>query len=60
MPLASPHTRFHSLEIANKGESLAWTADGIRLPAQHNDHLVWQRFMVACPKRKATDFPHDA
>ncbi len=30
--VTSTHTRFHSLEIANKGESLAWTADGIRLP----------------------------
>lgn len=30
--VSSPHTRFHSLEISNKGESLAWTADGIRLP----------------------------
>lgn len=30
--VTSSHTRFHSLEIANKGESLAWTADGIRLP----------------------------
>lgn len=30
--VTSPHTRFHSLEIANKGESLAWTPDGIRLP----------------------------
>ncbi len=30
--VTAPHTRFHSLEIANKGESLAWTADGIRLP----------------------------
>ncbi|PQO26572.1 DUF1552 domain-containing protein [Blastopirellula marina] len=30
--VTSPFTRFHSLEIANKGESLAWTADGIRLP----------------------------
>lgn len=28
----APFTRFHSLEISNKGESLAWTADGIRLP----------------------------
>jgi hypothetical protein len=28
----SPHTRFHSLEIANKGEPLAWTTDGTRLP----------------------------
>ncbi|MCR9116411.1 MAG: DUF1552 domain-containing protein [bacterium] len=30
--VTAPHTRFHSLEIANVGESLAWTADGIRLP----------------------------
>ena len=30
--VTSPHTRFHSLEISNKGESLSWTADGIRLP----------------------------
>ncbi len=30
--LTAPYTRFHSLEVANKGESLAWTADGIRLP----------------------------
>ncbi len=30
--VTSPHTRFHSLEISNAGESLAWTADGIRLP----------------------------
>ena len=33
--VTSPHTRFHSLEVANKGESLAWTADGIRLPAMN-------------------------
>ena len=31
--ITSPHTRFHSLQIANKGESLSWTQDGIRLPA---------------------------
>ena len=30
--VTSSQTRFHSLEIANRGESLAWTADGIRLP----------------------------
>ena len=30
--VTSKDTRFHSLEIANTGESLAWTADGIRLP----------------------------
>lgn len=31
--VTAPHTRFHSLELANAGQSLAWTADGIRLPA---------------------------
>jgi len=30
--VTSPHTRFHSLEISDRGESLAWTADGIQLP----------------------------
>lgn len=30
--VTAPHTRFHSLEVSNKGDSLAWTADGIRLP----------------------------
>ncbi len=30
--VTSPQTRFHSLEVSNKGESLSWTADGIRLP----------------------------
>jgi hypothetical protein len=30
--VTSPHTRFHSLQVSNKGESLSWTADGIRLP----------------------------
>ncbi|MDB4491577.1 DUF1552 domain-containing protein [bacterium] len=31
--VTSPHTRFHSLEVSTRGESLAWTADGVRLPA---------------------------
>ncbi len=31
--VTSPHTRFHSLQIANRGSSLSWTQDGIRLPA---------------------------
>jgi hypothetical protein len=31
--ITAPHTRFHSLEMANAGQSLAWTSDGIRLPA---------------------------
>ena len=32
--ITSPHTRFHSLQISNKGESLSWTTDGIRLPGR--------------------------
>lgn len=32
--VAAPHTRYPSMEIALTGESLAWTADGVQLPAQ--------------------------
>ncbi|MBG87585.1 MAG: hypothetical protein CMO80_11890 [Verrucomicrobiales bacterium] len=32
--VTSPYTRFHSLEVSNKGESLSWTVDGIRLPGR--------------------------
>ncbi len=39
--VTSPHTRFHSLEIANKGESLAWTADGIRLPGMSRSSEIF-------------------
>jgi len=31
--ITARHTRYPSLEIALTGESLAWTADGVRLPA---------------------------
>lgn len=41
--VTSPHTRFHSLEIANKGESLAWTADGIRLPGMSGCRAIFAR-----------------
>jgi hypothetical protein len=41
--VTSPHTRFHSLEIANKGESLAWTADGIRLPGTSHCRQIFAR-----------------
>jgi len=39
----SPHTRFHSLEIANKGDSLAWTADGIRLPGLSRCRQIFEQ-----------------
>ncbi|MFO0903772.1 MAG: DUF1552 domain-containing protein [Pirellulales bacterium] len=32
--ITAKHTRYPSLEIALTGESLAWTADGVRLPSQ--------------------------
>lgn len=41
--VTSPHTRFHSLEIANKGESLSWTADGIRLPGMSRCRQIFAR-----------------
>lgn len=42
--VTSPQTRFHSLEIANKGESLAWTADGIRLPGMSRCSEIFAHF----------------
>lgn len=39
--VTSPHTRFHSLEISNKGDSLAWTADGIRLPGMSRSSQIF-------------------
>ena len=41
--VTSPYTRFHSLEISNKGESLAWTADGIRLPGMSRCRQIFAR-----------------
>ena len=32
--VTAPHTRFHSLEISNKGESLAWQPDAIGCPGE--------------------------
>ncbi len=31
--ITAPHTRYPSMEVALTGESLAWTADGVRLPS---------------------------
>ena len=31
--ITAPHTRYPSMEIALTGDSLAWTADGVRLPS---------------------------
>ncbi len=31
--MTAPHTRYSSMEIALTGDSLSWTADGVRLPS---------------------------
>jgi hypothetical protein len=31
--ITAPHTRYPSMEVALTGDSLAWTADGVRLPS---------------------------
>ncbi|MEY4179307.1 MAG: hypothetical protein RLY70_2881 [Planctomycetota bacterium] len=36
-----PHTRFASLELAIEGHSLAWSRDGIQLPAERNPRQVF-------------------
>ena len=37
------HTRFASLELAIEGHSLAWSRDGIQIPAEHNVRAIFQR-----------------
>lgn len=44
--ITSPHTRFHSLEIANKGDSLSWTPDGIRLPGMSRCSQIFARLFT--------------
>lgn len=39
--VTAPQTRFSSLELANQGQSLSYSADGIRLPAQMNPKVVF-------------------
>lgn len=38
----APLTRFSSLELSNQGGSLAWSADGIQLPAQSNPGVAFR------------------
>ena len=40
--VTAPQTRFASIELSNQGQSLAFTADGIRLPAQANPSVVFR------------------
>jgi hypothetical protein len=40
--VTAPQTRFSSIELSNQGSSLAYTADGIRLPSQANPSVVFR------------------
>lgn len=38
----APQTRFPSLELSNQGASLAWSADGVQLPAHRSPALAFK------------------
>ena len=40
--VTAPQTRFSSIELSNQGHSLAYSADGIGLPAQGNPGVVFR------------------
>ncbi len=40
--VTTPHTRFTSMQLANRGGALAWNSDGIQLPAQANPGVVFR------------------
>lgn len=40
--VTAPQTRFSSLELSNQGHSLAYSPDGIQLPAQGNPSVVFR------------------
>ncbi len=40
--VTAPQTRFASIELSNQGQSLAYSADGISLPAQANPGVVFR------------------
>ena len=40
--VTAPQTRFSSLELSNQGHSLAYSPDGIQLPAQGNPSIVFR------------------
>ncbi len=47
--VTAPQTRVASLELSNQGGALAWSADGVQLPAQSNPSVVF-RDMFEEPK----------
>jgi hypothetical protein len=40
--VTAPQTRYSSIELSNQGHSLAYSADGIQLPAQGNPGVVFR------------------
>lgn len=40
-------TRYSSLELSSDGDTLAWTSDGIRLPAERTPSVVFKRLFEA-------------
>ena len=42
-------TRYSSLELSSDGDTLAWTADGIRLPAERTPSVVFKRLFEVPP-----------
>jgi len=40
-------TRYTSLELSSDGDTLAWTADGIRLPSERTPSVVFKRMFEA-------------
>ncbi|MFN0018712.1 MAG: DUF1552 domain-containing protein [Pirellulaceae bacterium] len=47
--VTAPQTRFSSIELSNQGHSLAYSADGIQLPAQANPSLVFRELFEEPP-----------
>ena len=46
------HTRFGSLEMAVEGHSLAWSRDGIQIPAERNVKTIFERLFGEEPGGK--------
>lgn len=44
--VTAPKTRYSSIEMSNQGHSLAYTADGIGLPAQGNPGVVFREMFT--------------
>jgi hypothetical protein len=42
-------TRYSSIELSSEGDTLSWTADGIRLPSERNPGVMFRRLFEAPP-----------